>query len=103
MTRKSALAAASLLALVLAQPRVGAPASPCGDDAAKFCPEVTPAKGTLLGCLRPHMSELTEACRRTLQRIDKRKEIAAQRRLKARTVRAGMRTPVPTAAATPAK
>ncbi len=39
----------------------------CAKDIEKFCPGVKPGGGRLIKCLKPHMDELTPACREKLQ------------------------------------
>ena len=39
----------------------------CGDDAQKFCPDVKPGGGALLGCLNQHASELSPTCQEQLK------------------------------------
>ena len=39
----------------------------CSKDIEKFCAGVKPGGGRLLKCLKPHMDELTPACREELQ------------------------------------
>lgn len=101
MTRTLAPALASLLALLLVvATHSGAQDRPCADDARKYCPEVTPGKGAIFNCLKPHKGQLSEACQKQLEHVESREKEANDRRQKARQQRGTLR--VPPAAATPA-
>ena len=77
---------------------------PCEAAVEKFCAQVTPGKGAILDCLKPHMSEVSEPCRKTMERIEKRRIMIQDRQRHARTMRQGMHTPkAAAAAATPEK
>jgi hypothetical protein len=41
----------------------------CSKDIEKFCAGVKPGGGRLIKCLKPHVDELTPACRKELQSI----------------------------------
>ena len=89
MTRKLVLTGVPLLALLFVAPaNVGAQNRPCADDARKFCPDVTPGKGGVLNCLKPHRDELSDACKQQLQQVEKRQQSMSEHREKARTARA---------------
>ena len=95
MSRNHAVAAAlALAALLLFDGRTGAQNRPCGDEARKYCPEVTPGKGAIFSCLKPHMSELSEGCRKQVERVEERQKAMSDRRQKARIRRGGMHTPL---------
>ncbi len=46
----------------------------CGQDIAKFCPDVKPGGGRLVKCLSPHFNELAPACREKFGPIKARYE-----------------------------
>jgi hypothetical protein len=49
--------------LALSMDAFAADANPCADDIAKYCKDVKPGKGAVMGCLEQHENELTAACR----------------------------------------
>ena len=46
----------------------------CAKDIEKFCANVTPGGGRLLKCLKPHLKELTPACREKFGTVKARME-----------------------------
>jgi hypothetical protein len=59
----------------------------CTDDIAKFCQDVKPGHGSIMGCLEKHETELTEACKDHEQkmggsRMERREAVRAQVRMR---------------------
>lgn len=48
--------------------KLEAVAAACKDDAAKFCPGIEPGEGRILKCLLEHKEELSEPCRKSMQK-----------------------------------
>jgi hypothetical protein len=46
----------------------------CAKDIEKFCAGVTPGGGRLMKCLKPHINELTPACREQFKTVKARME-----------------------------
>jgi len=68
--RATCLAAGSIALFVIvdrasAQPRL---ADACGDALSAWCAPLAPGGGRLLACLREHHAELSDACRRVVDR-----------------------------------
>ncbi len=69
-----ALAATALASSACAQQGAGGGASAvrsaCFDDAKKFCSDVEPGGGRIIGCLEDHSKELSDACYDVLQKFE---------------------------------
>ena len=59
------LAGASAMAQAPA-PAPGNGANPCADDARRLCKGVQPGEGRILGCLKEHREEVSDACKARL-------------------------------------
>jgi hypothetical protein len=46
---------------------------PCEDDVQKFCPNLSEGGRDLLGCLKKHEAELSEACKAKAEAMSKEK------------------------------
>ena len=89
--------AAILLVALLVTVPASAQQGPCAGDIERLCPGVTPGPGTLTSCLKPHEGELSPACKRWLQRSERRQKVTEGRRRQMRTARAAAGTPKPRA------
>ena len=49
-----------------------ATAKPCADDAAKLCKGVQPGGGAVANCLKEHSSELSPACKESIEKGKKK-------------------------------
>jgi hypothetical protein len=51
---------------------------PCSDDIAKYCKDLQPGRGNIIGCLQKNGSKLSDECRARLEESTKRLEAARE-------------------------